>query len=74
MPPHKRHGVNAGKDNAYFKRSLENAIGGVRGIPTTNISFMKMLADDLNCTNPNSPHYQPDCEEKLVWFKSKLRS
>ncbi len=73
VPPDRRRGINRGKDNAFFKTCLENAIGGVRGIPPTNISFMKMLDHDLNCTNPNGPYHQPDCEKKLIWLKSKLR-
>lgn len=74
VPPEKRRRrINRGKDNAHFKTCLENAIGGVRGIPPTHISFMKMLADDLNCTDPKNRYYQRDCEAKLRWFKSKLR-
>lgn len=72
VPPGERRGVNAGKDNTYFKTCLENAIGGVRGIPKTNVSFIKMLASDLECTDPRSKNYQADCAEKLKWFKSQL--
>ena len=64
--------VDRGKDNESFKRSLENAIGGVRGIPRLNTSWIKLLETDLDCTDPKHEDYQKDCEQKLIWFKQQL--
>ncbi len=68
----RRAKVDRGKDNEFFKRSLENAVGGVRGIPRLNTSWIKLLETDLDCTDPKHPDYQKDCEEKLIWFKQQL--
>ena len=64
--------VDRKSDNDYFKRCLENAVGAAPGLPRLHIGWMKMLETDLDCTNPNHPDYQKDCEEKLIWLKSQL--
>lgn len=72
VPADQRTGVNEGKDNSYFVTALENAIGGVRGIPKTNVVWMKLLDTDLQCTDPSHPNYQPECEAALLQFKNRL--
>lgn len=72
VPLSQRTGVNEGKDNNYFRASLENALGGVRGIPRTNVVWMKLLDTDLQCTDPTHANYQPDCEAALISFKQGL--
>jgi hypothetical protein len=64
--------VDRGKDNNYFVRSLENAVGGTNGLPRTNVSWIKLLETDLNCTDPQHPSYQPECERALLRFKQQL--
>lgn len=64
--------VDRGKDGDYFTRALENAIGGVRGIPRTNISWIKLLEPDLDCTDPKHPQYDPECEQALLRLKREL--
>ena len=64
--------IDKGKDNQYYAAALENSIGGVRGLPKTNVTWIKLFETDLDCCDPKSRDYQPECAEKLKWYKSQL--
>lgn len=60
------------RDEADFDRVMKFAIGGVGGIPRSNISFIKFLEPELTATFPGKPEFNQKVYDSTQWMLSRL--
>lgn len=54
--------------------AVENAFGGIRGIPETYISYLLFYVDDLLASDPKNPEYRMEYEKAMQYAIKKLIS
>jgi hypothetical protein len=68
----------SGRRNADFRKygrigdAVENAFGGIRGLPETHISYLLFYVDDVSASDPKSKLYNADYEKAMRYAAGRL--
>lgn len=73
-PDNPMRASNPRNDERYgaIRPAVEHAIGGVRGLPATGISYLIFYVDDISAANPRSRAHQRAFEDALRWGLDRL--
>ena len=71
-----RANQKGGHGNVYYgspQEQYENAVGGIRGVPVSHLSYFVIYANDVAASIPKNERYNPEYEKSMKWLYESLK-